>query len=154
MLLPRVLDAARAADGRVLIENGGWDFASWYTRSLVLQLERRGLDARMLPAEAVVVGEHRIIDDAEPALHLLVAMDYEVERRDDEPGLRRIAYWSSVTDEQVDAFRRRVARLDRAVERGRLSELDRALDLADEGPNTYDDAVAWRLAVYVVERGR
>ncbi len=152
-VLPAVVDAVRGTGGQVLVDNGGWDYASWYTRSIVLQLERRGIDARMLPTEEVLVGQHRVVDPDAVSHHLIVAIDSEIARRDEEPGLRRLALWSSVTDAQVAAFERRTRSLDRQVDRGERTAFERTMVLHDEGLNTFHEAVAWRLAVYLVEPG-
>jgi len=143
-LLPGVLDAIgdeRDVDGQVVIDDGGDASAIWYTRSLVLLLERRGIDARMPPHERYVVGSHRIVgDDVAVAHTFVVAVDDAVDRaREGEA----IAEWSSVTDAELAAFERRLQRIDDPVERAKLRH--------DQGPQTHSEAVAWRVAVYEVD---
>ncbi|HEX4906043.1 MAG TPA: hypothetical protein VFU93_11365, partial [Acidimicrobiales bacterium] len=151
-VLPGVLDVVGEHPGQVVVHDGGYAGASWYTRSLVLQLERRGIDARMPLAERFVVGDHRVLEPEDVTHALLVAVDGEIAKRDREPGLRRIASWTSVSDAQVRAFDRLVARLDRDVARGDLAPVDRAKAIHDEGLARHDEAVAWAVAVYLDER--
>ena len=151
-LLPGVLDIVGDHPGQVVVHDGGHAGAKWYTRSLVLQLERRGIDARMLPAERFVVGDHRVADAGAVTHALLVAVDGEIAERDREPGLRRIASWTSVSDAQVRAFERLVERLDRDVARGAIEPVDRAKAIHDHGLARHDEAVAWAVAVYLDER--
>lgn len=151
-VLPGVLDIVGDRPGQVVVHDGGYAGSSWYTRSLVLQLERRGIDARMLPAERFVVGDHRVGDPEAVTHALLVAVDGEIAERDREPGLRRIASWTSVSDTQVRAFDRLVARLDRDVARGVIEPVDRAKVIHDRGLARHDEAVAWAVAVYLDER--
>lgn len=152
-ILPAVLGELDGRSGQVLVHNGGWDWASWYSRSLVLQLVRRGIDARMLPSERYLIGDHRAFDPSEPvALRVAIVIDEQVAKWDARPGLRRIARWSSVTDAEVDAFERRAAELDREVERGRLEVEERFALLHEEAPGSQHEAIAWRAAVYVDER--
>ena len=147
-----MLDIIGRDPGQVVVHDGGYAGASWYTRSLVLQIERRGIDARMLPAERFVVGDHRVFE-ADAVTHaLLVAVDGQIAKRDRDPGLRRIASWTSVSDAQVRDFDRLVARLDRDVARGVIEPVDRAKAIHDEGLATHDEAVAWAVVVYLDER--
>jgi hypothetical protein len=147
-----VLEIIGDHPGEVIVHDGGHAGAKWYTRSLLLQLERRGIVARMLPDERFVVGEHRMADEDAVTHALLVAVDGEIAKRDAEPGLRRIARWTSVTGEQVRAFDRLVARLDRDVARGAIEPVDRAKAIHDRGLATHSEAVAWAIAVYLDER--
>ena len=151
-VLPGVLDVVGEGPGQVVVHDGGYAGASWYTRSLVLQLERRGIDARMPPAERFVVGDHRVLEPDAVTHALLVAVDGEIATRDREPGLRRIASWTSVSHAQVRDFERLVERLDRDVARGVLAPVDRAKALHDRGLARHDEAVAWAVAVYLDER--
>ena len=151
-VLPDVLDIVGDDPEQVVVHDGGYAGASWYTRSLVLQLERRGIDARMLPAERFVVGDHRVAEPDDVSHALLVAVDGEIATRDRDPGLRRIASWTSVSDAQVRAFQRLEARLDRDVARGVIEPVDRAKAIHDQGLAVHDEAVAWAIAVYLDER--
>jgi hypothetical protein len=148
-LLPDVLDAVGGADGQVVVHNGGYAAADWYARSLVLELERRGIDARMPSDERAAIGSHRVASRERPDRTLLVGMDEKIAELDADPRLRRVASWSSVTAGQRHAHERLVARLDRDVAAGRMEPVERALVLHEEGLQVHDDAVAWAVAVYL-----
>ena len=151
-VLPGVLDVVGDHPGQVVVHDGGYAGSSWYTRSLVLQLERRGIDTRMLPAERFVVGDHRVFEADAVSHALLVAVDGEIAKRDREPGLRRIASWTSVSEAEVRAFAQLVQRLDRDVARGAIEPVERAKVIHDRGLARRDQAVAWAVAVYLDER--
>jgi hypothetical protein len=134
-MLPDVLDAiGDERDGQVVIDDGGDASAIWYTRSLVLLLERRGIDARMPAHERHVVGRHRIVD-GDVSHTFVVAVDDGID-----PGRPAVAEWSSVSDEDLDAIERRLARIEDPIRQAKLRH--------DEGPQTRSEAVAWRVAVY------
>ena len=148
-LLPGVLAAVGDDPAQVVVHGGGYAGASWYTRSLVLLLERRGVAARMLPDERPVVGPHRVVGPAPVSHTFVVAVDGEIERWDRDPGVRRVASWTSVTDDQRRAHDRLVARLDRSVAAGTMAPVERAMVLHERGLATLDEAVAWAVAVYL-----
>jgi hypothetical protein len=138
--------------GVVLIDDGRDELASDYTRGLLLQLERHGVDARMRRRDRALVGDHRVVDAGGAAVHLVVAQDDEITTRDAEPGLRRIASWSSVTAAQVSSYRQTQARLDRLVAAGDMLPVEETFRLRAIALGHHDPAFAWAVAVYVASR--
>jgi hypothetical protein len=150
-IVPDVLRDVRDVRGVVLIEDGAHELASDYSRGLLLQLERHGIDARMRDRDRAVVGDHRVIGRRQPARRLVVAQDDEIAVRGSDPRLRRIAGWSSVTPAQVRQHQRAVARLDRLVDEGALTPIERVFRLRSIALGRHDPAFAWAVAVYVAE---
>jgi len=151
-LMPDVLHALEnnreSKHGQVVVDDGPFQLSSWYSRSLVLQLERHGYDARMPPPRGLIVGEHRQQDADPVAVHLVVASDAEIDARDADPTLHLIAKWSSVTFDQQVAYKRAVAAIDDDFANGRIDLEQHALELSQIDLGTYDPAVSWAVAVY------
>jgi hypothetical protein len=151
-LMPDVLHALEknpaSKHGQVVVDDGPYQLSSWYSRSLVLQLERHGYDARMPAPRALIVGEHRQQDDGPVAAHLIVASDAEIEARDADPTLHLVAKWSSVTFDQQLAFTRDAAAIDNDFANGRIDLEQHALELSQIDLGNYDPAVSWAVAVY------
>ena len=134
--------------GQVFVDDGPLQISAWYSRSLVLQLERHGYDARMEAPRGVFLGDHRQLDDAHVGVHLVVASDDEIEARDADPSLHLIAKWSSVTVEQQLAHKARAAALDQDLAAGRIDDAHHALAMLQIGLGNDNPAVAWAVAVY------
>jgi hypothetical protein len=157
-LMPGVLhglDGDRVSKhGEVLVDDGPFQISAWYSRSLVLQLERHGYDARMVAPRGVFLGDHREADDDRVTTRVVVASDNEIEVRDADPTLHRIAKWSSVTPDQQLAYKAAAATLDRDFAAGRIDEAHHALDLVRIDLGQKDPAVAWAVAVYLADNPR
>jgi hypothetical protein len=147
-LAPLVIAALEGVDGQVLVDDGPYDISSEYSRGLLLELERWGLDARMTSQEELLVGDHRVVNGL-VAAEVVVAQDGEIDVRDDDARLRRVARWTSVTEEQRRAVMEQQASIDRAVRAGRLGPVEAMYELARSNLGAYDPAVAWSVAVYV-----
>src|SRR5262249_46998978 len=120
----------------------------WYSRSLVLQLEKRGYDARMPSPRGFAVGEHRQADGGPVSVRLVVASDREIRGRDADPTLHRVAKWSSVSAERERSFDQAAEALDREYESGRMDGLQYTRAVGEIYPGNVDPAVAWAVAVY------
>jgi len=153
-LLPRVLERLEAdpdsKNGQVVVDDG-FQASSWYSRGLVLQLERRGYDARMPSPRGLVLGDHRQQDGGDVSAYFVTASDNEIAIRDADPALRPVAKWTSVSDDQLAAYQQAVAALDRDYAAGRISSADRALALRRIDLGNEDPAVSWAVAVYQAE---
>jgi hypothetical protein len=154
-LMPGVLqDLERnpgSKDGQVVVDDGEFQGSSWYSRSLVLQLERHGYDARMPSPRGLIVGDHRQQDDGPVAVHQVVASDGEIEHRDADPTLHLVAQWSSVTFDQQLAYKGRAAAINREFADGHIDATQHALELSNVDLGNYDPAVAWAVSVYRVD---
>lgn len=144
-LIPPVLEAVGTGDGEVLVTdtlNG-----SWYTRGLVLQLERSGVEARVPPDRADLFGEHRVRRRGEVRARLLVAVDAELFALVDQSGLRLLARWSTVSDQEAARIERRGAELNANLRSGRISSFEHS---KETGELTADVPRAGRAGIYAV----
>jgi hypothetical protein len=107
-LTPPVVDAIEPARGQVVLSDI-YSHASWYTRGLVLQLERAGVDARVPADLAQVVGRNRVYDKDKPIqASLVVVMDAGVSDLLNDPNFRLVARWQPARESPLaKAFRRR-----------------------------------------------
>jgi hypothetical protein len=107
-LTPPVRDMIRPDDGQVVLSDI-YSHASWYTRGLVLQLERAGIDARVPANQAKVVGRSRVYDPSEPIqASLVVVMDKNVADLLADPNFRLVARWKPAPKSPLaKAFSRR-----------------------------------------------
>ncbi|HET6951433.1 MAG TPA: hypothetical protein VFI47_13710, partial [Acidimicrobiales bacterium] len=83
-----------------------FDMAEWYVSGLVLQLERRGVDARVTRPHSEAMGAHRAIE-GDPRATLVVVSEDLVAWADGEPGLVPVATWASPAADDVDRGVRR-----------------------------------------------
>ena len=96
--------------------------AAWYTRALVLQLERAGIDARVAHGRAPEFGENRVVDDRAPIqARLVVAQSEGVAQRLADPNLQLVARWQPAPNSSFAAALRARARLERAFDRGEIT---------------------------------
>ena len=150
-LLPPVLDEVAGVQGPVAVTDS-YATGAWYARSVVLQLERRGVDARVPQDQEQLFGPRRVLD-GEAEVTLVVAMNRYVEQLEADPSLRLVAEWSGVPTEDLEAAARERRRLDDDLAAGRIDadehavrqwEVDTALTIEGE-------ATAHRVAVFVRE---
>jgi hypothetical protein len=120
-LTPPVRDTIRPDAGQVVLSDI-YSHASWYTRGLVLQLERAGIDARVPANQAKVVGRSRVYDPSEPIqASLVVVMDKNVTDLLADPNFRLVARWKPAPESPLaKAFSRR-GEIERAFKAGTLT---------------------------------
>jgi hypothetical protein len=131
-LTPPVLDMIKRDGGQVVLSDA-YSYASWYTRGLVLQLERAGVDARVPANQAKVVGRSRVYDSGEPMqASLVVMMDKNVTDLLADPNFRLVARWKPAPETPLaDAYARR-REIDRALKAGTLTINEYTAALYDE----------------------
>jgi hypothetical protein len=147
-LTPQVLEAIGHPKGQVLVDDP-YQIASWYQRGLVLQLERRGIDARVAPQRSRLFGDHRVVDADRPVeVHLVVMMNEAVSRLLQDPSVQMIARWR---DPSQPAQERRVAELDADYAAGRLDITEYFLLMAslNDGRDPMSKAAGYDVAVFV-----
>lgn len=150
-ITPPVLDEAKRVDGQVLVADDG--DAAWYTRGLVLQLEREGVDARVPANRGPLFGPTRVLDAGEPAkATLFVAMGDEVEELLDDPRYRLITRWRPDPDSAFARSLRQREPLDRDFRAGRITVDQYIARLADIMRGPPHDPVAEDLAVFLDTR--
>jgi hypothetical protein len=119
------LDAVDGNAGQVVVAEYDNSFAGpWYSRSLVLQLERHGLDARVPPDHGVYFSRSRVEDDGPVQLRLVIATDDQVDAAGDEPGLRLLTQWSAIPEEDRASIADELDELGTDWQAGRLSDDD------------------------------
>lgn len=108
-VLPRVAEQLDPGGGAVVVSDP-WTPGSWYGRALVLQLERRGYDARVPADKAAEFTRHLAADPDRVQARLLVFRDGAGAALAHVPGVHHIAR-ASFLDGAVDRLRRRVDRI-------------------------------------------
>jgi hypothetical protein len=132
-LTPRVRDTIEPDAGQVVLSDI-YSHASWYTRGLVLQLERAGIDSRVPASQAKVVGRSRVYDPSEPIqASLVVVMDKNVTDLLADPNFRLVARWKPAPQSRLaKAFSRR-GEIERAFDAGTLTFNEYTARLYGEG---------------------
>lgn len=152
-LTPQVLDALGDVDGPVLVEDR-YSIGVWFSRGLVLQLEKRGIEALVPPDRSAEFGKHRVYRGGPLAARLIVAQDDTIAKIATDRSLRRIAYWSSVSDEELGDYQRERRRLDADHDAGRLSDKvwgARSIALEQDIRTNGGSVVAYRVAFFLAE---
>jgi hypothetical protein len=133
-LLPDTVEAIGATgpdDGQVLVIDP-FHASAYYSRAIVLELERRGFDARVEAVREPLFGRHRVVDPDEPVrARLVVVQNAGVESVAANPDLELIAEWESPA---AEAGRRNAQIRDEVladIEAGRPSGLGDPDDVAD-----------------------
>jgi hypothetical protein len=121
-LAPRVIDRLEPGAGQVVVSDHFGD-AAWYTRALVLQLERAGIDVRVAKGRAPEFGANRVVDEQAPVqARLVVAQGDGVDPRLADPDLQLIARWQPKPRSSFAIALRARERLERAFARGELTQ--------------------------------
>lgn len=100
-LVPAVVDGLPEGDGAVLVDSRASFEAMVYRPSLVLQLERRGVDSRMPEGDAAA-GDHRMYDGSRLRAHLVVTTAEEIPAYEARPDMTLLAYDG---DRSIDELR-------------------------------------------------
>ncbi len=118
-LVPPILDAVSRIDGEVLFT--GTDLAAWYTRGLVLQAERHGVDARVPLDQVALYGEHRVQSSELVGAHLDVVVQREIPIARERPDRRLVAEWSLLPPAGQAQVERALSGLAEDLDAGRLT---------------------------------
>jgi hypothetical protein len=147
-ITPEVIEHLGSPDGQVVLTDNLSD-AAWYTRGLVLALERAGIDARVPAEREALFGAHRVVDaDAPVSARLKVLKDDDIAAALQDPGLVLVARWRPDPESDYARQLRARARIDREYDEGRLTQREyvRRVNAVMEGPP--DNPVAKDLAVF------
>jgi 4-amino-4-deoxy-L-arabinose transferase-like glycosyltransferase len=144
-----LIGAYRDTDDPVVVEEIIGIAGPWYSRAVVLQLERHGIDARVTPAMGPTFSRSRVHDGGRAAGRLLVATGGDVEPLLDEPGVVLLSRWTPVPPETHDRLDRERQRLEARWAAGQVSAADYLTRSASIGkrmlgdhPHTTADDVA------------
>ena len=152
-LMPGILEEVERHDEGVIVVNDMFGVGAWYSRGIVLELERLGHDVRV-SADQRYVFHDRFVWDGEPvAVELAVVRDEYIEVSEANPQMRQIARWTSVTRQELTRVEREQAELDAEYEAGRIGDMEYfvsspRIDLYDNDRATY-----YEVRVYVNEAG-
>jgi MYXO-CTERM domain-containing protein len=150
-LTPQVVDGLPETDGKVMVTDV-LHSGAWQARALVLELERRGIDVGVPADRAELFGQHRVVEDDEVGTVLVVAVDHLVDKTAAQPGLRPIAEWSSVPEDELRellAERERVG-ADATAMRIGLDEAARVFARIDDRLG-HTGSVSYHVVVFVDE---
>jgi hypothetical protein len=130
-LAPRVVAALPGGEGGVIVRGEGFRGFT-YASGLLLELERRGVQARSDQFDERSWGDHRIHDRGRVRARFTVATNEDFDERVADPGVGLVGYWGTMS--RQDRARRvdQVAELDRTHERGTIGDeawLDRRRSL-------------------------
>lgn len=151
-----VIDAYADVDGQVVVAEVLGVAGPWYSRALVLQLERSGIDARFEPRLGFTATPNRVFAGGEVAARLVVASEDDIDALIDQPGVRLLARWSGIPPEQRQQRRAAEERLIAARDAGELSDTEyfnEMVALAEDDPRGDQTATsASDVAVFLDER--
>jgi hypothetical protein len=153
-LVPQVLAALPDGRTQVVVDDLKSNGA-WYARSLVLELERRGVDVAVRPEREPLFGSHRVADPDRPEVWLILTIDDAIDEADAVPTWRRIAHWSALPD---GARRPLVATREELLDRIAADPTRRDFDRLDAVEAELRDhrasSRAFEAAVYIYEGSR
>jgi hypothetical protein len=146
-LVPGAVRAVEGADGEVLVTDTL--AGSWYTRGIVLQLEREGSDVRVPDDRSELFGDSRVVSEGTPQARLHVGVDQELEALASDPGLRLLSEWRSMTTLEVEEMEAEVAALDEDLEAGRIEPGEHAVAAHRIRTTALDGGIVYAAAVYL-----
>jgi hypothetical protein len=152
-LMPQIMDALPEGEGEVVVSDV-FANGAWFARGIVLNLERRGIDARVPPDLARLFGDHRVHRGGPVRARLVVGQEEAIEPIADEPGMRLVARWAAAGWERMRRLNDEAAEVDADRDAGRISEdefVDRAGQIHDERAGD-DGATVYGVAVFLDER--
>lgn len=147
---PSTLESLPEGDGVVYVREP-FHLAAWYSRGLVIYLEREGVDVRVEPELALHFGAHRVYDGEPIRAELMVMSDEGIAAVADQPGLTPVAEWTS---EYSHLWEQERAEREGAQEAFKAGEIDESEYQARVSQLTTPEigATAYRVVVYLVEQ--
>jgi hypothetical protein len=147
-LLPPLLDDLAGRDGTVVIGDA-FGTGSRYARGIVLELERRGMDVKVPPVDIEPYSPHRVYRGGPLAGVYVVTRDQYIPHLADDPNMRLVTQWSSVSQGELEQEARDSAELDTERAAGRVD--DAAYFNESPAGDLYDNDRATYYAVAVFE---
>jgi hypothetical protein len=148
-LLPAVLDDIAGKDGTVLITDAFYSGA-WYSRGMVLELERQGIDVKVPARDAEVFGSHRVYRGGPLAGEYVVTRDHYIERMAEDPNLELVATWSSLPPDELARISRKMNELEDELRSGRIDMATYFYEYPLHDLNTGSRATYYAAAVFKV----
>ncbi len=147
-LLPPLLDDLAGRHGTVVIADA-FGTGSWYSRGIVLELERRGMDVEVPPVEIEPYSPHRVYRGGPLAGVYVVTRDGYIPHLMDDPNMRLVAQWSSVTQAELEKAARNAEELDAELDAGLIDS--ETYFNESPGGHLYDNDRATYYAVAIFE---
>ena len=131
-ILPGVLDALPPGDGDVVVEGTAF-MGSVYRTGVVVALERRGVEARVV--EDAALGRHREHRDGDPVRATLrVVTDADVRPLVGDPAWELVAYDGTVPLDELTEVLDRTAEIQARLDRGEITPYEAMTTAAALGP--------------------
>jgi hypothetical protein len=118
-LLPPLLDDIAGNDGTVLITDA-FTSGAWYSRGIVLELERQGIDVKVPARDAELFSSHRVYRGGPLAGEYVVTRDHYIERLAQDPNLELVAKWSSLPPGELARISGKMNELDDELSSGQI----------------------------------
>ena len=149
-LLPGLLDDLDGRDGTVVITDA-FGSGSWYSRGLVLELERRGIDVKVPATDMAPLSAHRVYRGGQLAGAYVVIRDQWIDQYAADPNMTLVAEWSSVSSREEERYEQELADIEAELE----AQPDDAPYLLQQRPQTdpYDNDLAtyYAAAIFRIE---
>lgn len=147
-LMPQIVAALPEGEGDVVVSDV-YANGAWFARGVVLNLERRGIEARVPPDMARLFGDHRVHRRGDVRARLVVGQEEGIDALAEQPDLRLVARWAAAGWDRMRRLNDEAADLAADREAGRISEdeyVDRAGEIhrqraGDDGATVYSVAV-------------
>ena len=138
-LLPGLLDDLDGRDGTVVITDA-FGSGSWYSRGLVLELERRGIDVKVPATDMAPLSAHRVYRGGQLAGAYVVIRDQWIDQYAADPNMTLVAEWSSVSSREEERYEQELADIEAELE----AQPDDAPSILQQRPQTdpYDNDLA------------
>lgn len=152
-LMPDVkaaVDEALGPDGEGQVFVGDlFANGSWYARSIVLELEKDGYDARVPDLYKDLFGRHRVVD-GQGDVRLFVAMDQGVYTFEQAPNLEKVSEWVGIDRDEMEEGEAAIRDFAAQVEAGDMTpeDYDFKRSWVDLGLHEGTDATAYSVAVF------
>jgi hypothetical protein len=153
-----LVDRFAGVDGPVLVTEEVGMAGPWYSRAVVLQLERHGIEAKVPPGLRHPFTPSLVHDGSEPlAARLVVAIEGQIPVLAATPGVELLSRWTTVPADEYEALRAEREQLLADHEAGRSgltdTELVTRLGEIEEAMKGDDQTVtAQDVAVFLDER--
>jgi hypothetical protein len=148
-LLPPLLDDIAGKDGTVLITDA-FTSGAWYSRGMVLELERQGIDVKVPAADGALFGSHRVYRGGPLAGEYVVTRDQYIERLAKDPNLELVAQWSPLPPDELARISTKMNELDDELQSGQIDMATYFYEYPLHGLETHSRATYYAAAVFRV----
>jgi hypothetical protein len=148
-LLPPLLDDIAGRDGTVLITDA-FTSGAWYSRGIVLELERQGIDVKVPAGDAELFSSHRVYRGGPLAGEYVVTRDHYIEGLAQDPNLALVAKWSSLSPGELARVSGKMNELDDELSSGQIDLATYYYEFPLRGLKTHSRATYYAAAIFKV----